>query len=52
MALNIGYDLDILWPTILAMMVMMARVTTLLTGPSLSLAERAKQRLAPVTVVS
>lgn len=51
-ALNIGYDLGILPLRIFTMMVLMALVTTFLTGPLLSLAERAKQRLAPVTVVS
>jgi Kef-type K+ transport system membrane component KefB len=35
--LNIGYDLGILSPTVFAMMVIMALVTTFMTGPSLSL---------------
>lgn len=35
--LNIGYDLGILSPRIFAMMVIMALVTTLMTGPVLSL---------------
>jgi len=35
--LNIGYDLGILTPEIFAMMVIMALVTTLMTGPALSL---------------
>ena len=43
-ALNIGYDLGILPPRIFAMMVLMALVTTFLTGPLLNLAERAKRR--------
>lgn len=34
--LNIGYDLGILTPTVFAMMVIMALVTTFMTGPSLS----------------
>lgn len=46
-ALNIGYDLGILPPRIFAMMVLMALVTTFLTGPLLNLAERAKRRSAP-----
>jgi Kef-type K+ transport system membrane component KefB len=47
-ALNIGYDLGILSPQIFAMLVLMALVTTGLTGPLLSLAEqfRAKRALA------
>ncbi len=49
-ALNIGYDLGILPPRIFAMMVLMALVTTFLTGPLLNLAERAKRRA--VTVVA
>ena len=47
-ALNIGYDLGILPPRIFAMMVVMALVTTFLTGPLLNLAERAKRRAAPL----
>ncbi len=42
-ALNIGYDLGILPPRIFAMMVVMALVTTFLTGPLLNLADRAKR---------
>jgi len=45
-ALNIGYDLGILPPRIFAMMVLMALVTTFLTGPLLNLAERAKRHAA------
>ncbi len=47
-ALNIGYDLGILSPQIFAMLVLMALVTTGLTGPLLSVAEqfRAKRALA------
>jgi Kef-type K+ transport system membrane component KefB len=41
-ALNIGYDLGILPPRIFAMMVLMALVTTSMTGPLLNLAERRK----------
>lgn len=36
-ALNVGYDLGILTPQIFAMMVLMALVTTAMTGPLLSL---------------
>ena len=36
-ALNIGYDLGVLSPSIFAMLVLMALVTTFLTGPLLSL---------------
>ncbi len=35
--LNIGYDLGVLTPTVFAMMVLMALITTLMTGPSLNL---------------
>ena len=37
MVLNIGYDLGILSGRIFAMMVLMALVTTFMTGPLLSL---------------
>jgi hypothetical protein len=43
-ALNIGYDLGILSPSIFTMMVLMALVTTFLTGPLLDLAEYARRR--------
>jgi len=46
-ALNIGYDLGILPPTIFAMMVLMSLVTTFLTGPLLSLIERVTARAVP-----
>ncbi len=36
-ALNVGYDLGILTPEIFAMMVLMALVTTAMTGPLLSM---------------
>ena len=36
-ALNVGYDLGILTPEIFAMMVLMALVTTAMTGPALTL---------------
>jgi Kef-type K+ transport system membrane component KefB len=36
-ALNIGYDLGILSPRIFTMLVIMALVTTVLTGPLLTL---------------
>ncbi|HEY0977519.1 MAG TPA: cation:proton antiporter [Flavobacteriales bacterium] len=38
--LNIGYDLGVIGPEIFAMMVIMALVTTLMTGPALTLIER------------
>lgn len=38
--LNIGYDLGVLSPEVFAMMVVMALVTTLMTGPLLSLIDR------------
>jgi hypothetical protein len=38
--LNIGYDLGVLTPTVFAMMVLMALVTTFMTGPSLDLLNR------------
>lgn len=44
-ALNIGYDLGILSPRIFAMLVLMALVTTFLTGPLLNLADRWPRRL-------
>ena len=48
-ALNVGYDLGILTPEIFAMMVLMALVTTAMTGPLLSLSLNWGQRrtLAP-----
>jgi Kef-type K+ transport system membrane component KefB len=39
-ALNVGYDLGILTPEIFAMMVLMALITTAMTGPLLSLSLR------------
>lgn len=42
--LNIGYDLGILSPEIFAMMVLMALVTTLMTGPALDLIDRVFKR--------
>jgi Kef-type K+ transport system membrane component KefB len=38
--LNIGYDLGVLTPEIFAMMVIMALITTLMTGPALDLINR------------
>jgi Kef-type K+ transport system membrane component KefB len=38
--LNIGYDLGILTPKVFSMMVIMALVTTFMTGPALDLIER------------
>ncbi|HYG37687.1 MAG TPA: cation:proton antiporter, partial [Cytophagales bacterium] len=45
--LNIGYDLGILKPEVFAMMVLMALITTLMTGPSLNLINKiyGKKRL-------
>jgi Kef-type K+ transport system membrane component KefB len=44
-ALNIGYDLGILSPAIFTMLVIMALITTFLTGPLLDLAKHlARQR--------
>ena len=39
-ALNVGYDLGILSTPIFTMMVLMALVTTFMTGPLLNLADR------------
>ena len=52
--LNLGYDLGILSPKIFAMMVLMALVTTFMTGPLLSLVEflsSTRSRLQPASVV-
>lgn len=46
-ALNIGYDLGILSPRIFAMLVIMALVTTALTGPLLTLFGQRQPALAP-----
>jgi hypothetical protein len=46
-ALNIGYDLGVLPPRIFTMLVLMALVTTFLTGPLLNLGERCRRRTAP-----
>jgi Kef-type K+ transport system membrane component KefB len=43
-ALNIGYDLGILSPRIFAMLVIMALVTTCMTGPLLTLSDRLRVR--------
>ncbi|HSK80875.1 MAG TPA: cation:proton antiporter [Thermoanaerobaculia bacterium] len=45
--LNLGYDLGILSPRIFAMMVVMALVTTFMTGPLLNLLDAVRER-APV----
>lgn len=39
-ALNIGYDLGVLSPEVFAMLVLMALITTFMTGPSLDLINR------------
>lgn len=46
-ALNIGYDLGVLPPTIFAMLVLMALATTFLTGPMLDLGGRLASRAGP-----
>lgn len=43
-ALNIGYDLGILSPRIFAMLVLMALVTTCMTGPLLTFADYLRGR--------
>ena len=43
-ALNVGYDLGILTPKVFTMMVLMALVTTAMTGPLLSSVERKRER--------
>lgn len=43
-ALNIGYDMGCIGPEMFAMMVIMALVTTFMTGPSLNLARRLFKR--------
>jgi Kef-type K+ transport system membrane component KefB len=45
-ALNIGFDLGVLSPGIFAMLVLMALVTTLMTGPLLNLSEHSTQSAA------
>ena len=47
-ALNVGYELGILTPEIFAMMVLMALVTTAMTGPLLTLSLNWGRRRAPV----
>ncbi|MCG3119053.1 MAG: Na(+)/H(+)-K(+) antiporter GerN [bacterium] len=44
--LNLGYDMGILSPRVFAMMVLMALVTTFMTGPLLALLEFVKRREA------
>ena len=48
--LNIGYDLGILTPEIFAMMVIMALVTTFMTGPALDLIEWAFKKVSKNTI--
>lgn len=47
--LNIGYDLGVLTPEVFAMMVMMALLTTFMTGPTLTLINRifSKKQVEP-----
>lgn len=47
--LNIGYDLGILTPEIFAMMVIMALVTTFMTGPALDFIEWSFKKFKPTT---
>jgi len=48
--LNIGYDLGILTPEVFSMMVIMALVTTFMTGPALDLIERVfKQKSSAIS---
>ena len=49
-ALNIGYELGILSPRIFTMLVIMALVTTVLTGPLLSLFGRRQRVLLPSNI--
>jgi len=51
--LNIGYDLGVLSPTIFSMMVLMALVTTFMTGPALDLINwifKSKQEEVPLEI--
>ncbi len=48
--LNIGYDLGVLSPEVFAMMVIMALVTTLMTGPALDLINRWMPEKIPVSI--
>ncbi len=48
--LNIGYDLGILTPEIFAMMVIMALVTTFMTGPALDLIEWTFKKVSKNTI--
>jgi Kef-type K+ transport system membrane component KefB len=47
-ALNIGYDLGILSPRTFSMLVLMALITTFMTGPLLNFAEMARKRRNPL----
>ena len=51
--LNIGYDLGILSPEIFAMMVLMALVTTFMTGPALDLINwlMPEKKVAPSNII-
>jgi Kef-type K+ transport system membrane component KefB len=51
--LNIGYDLGVMTPEIFAMMVIMALVTTFMTGPSLDIINYVfKEKLSAKSIVS
>ncbi|MGC4041150.1 MAG: cation:proton antiporter [Flavobacterium sp.] len=52
--LNIGYDLGVLSPTVFSMMVLMALITTFMTGPALDLinwAFKSKQEEIPAEII-
>jgi Kef-type K+ transport system membrane component KefB len=49
--LNIGYDLGILSPRIFTMMVLMALITTFMTGPLLQLVDWLRERRAQPEMV-
>ena len=51
-ALNIGYDLGILSPSIFAMLVIMALVTTGMTGPLLTLSDQLRARKRAVAAAT
>jgi Kef-type K+ transport system membrane component KefB len=50
--LNIGYDLGILSPQVFAMMVLMAIITTFMTGPALDLLNRSDRRRARIAAAA
>jgi Kef-type K+ transport system membrane component KefB len=50
--LNVGYDLGLLSPEIFAMMVLMAVLTTMMTGPALDLIEKLSDWLRPAKTIA